>query len=236
MRKEDAPALAALLEPYLKVYWDSVEDSEGMQPLGGVWFCTEQTVEGSRQYIKLYLDYNAKYVAASAKSGWFAAQVGDHVVEGEFDFYIQDGLFHVRWTDGTEEAVPCVVQDNILTLTLDGKRWVFEKSSSNNPITGQWDLIRFPQAYHGLRDIHADLTDEQLGELEELLRSGMQERESKFIAVDAVYYRLSGLENAFGTSNITLSDRGTLHIDGAPYSLTNWAQIEAFLNELIRTR
>ena len=82
--------------------------------------------------------------------------------------------------------------------------------------------------------MHLDLTDEKLDKLEALLRQGMVERDNNFIAVDTHYYKVIGLEEAFQTKDLTITDYGTMHCNGVSYDLTNWTEVKGFFDSLYK--
>ena len=129
--------------------------------------------------------------------------------------------------------MPCKLDGEWLTLYGEDGTWVLHREAIDE-MPAVADLIRFSRADYENSLVHLDLSDEKLDELEALLRQGMEERDDNFIAVDTHYYKVLGLEDAFQTEDLTITDYGTMHFNGVSYDLTNWTEVKDFFDSLYK--
>ncbi len=230
IRPEDAPKLTELLAPYLEMAANSAELGAKQTNISGGWILESSPMAAVTQ---LQMGFRwGRGEAAGEKSARAYATVNGGIVETEFDVYVLEDVFHIRWRDGSEEEVPCKVDGDTLTLFADSGTWVFRKGQLE-PVTAEnTDIIRISSSPTTL--IRLNMTDERLAELEALLRAGMVPMDGNIIYSDAYFYKLIALEEAFGAEDVTLSDFGTLHFNAESYELTNWEEVEAFLGTLYR--
>lgn len=220
---EDAPKLMALAAPYLEIAEQSRKESEGDVSCDGEWIMSQS--KGDVKYIRMFLDGDAKYAALSASGGTYSALVGEQVIKSRFDFYVRDGLFHVRWNDLKEETFPCTVEENTLTITAYGTDWVFERATEDNQPQIREDILRSDQ-------LAVELSEEKLNELEALLREGIGEPISNIIFDKQYWYNIPALQDDFDSELVCVTDYGTFHYGNKAYKLTNWEAVENFLNTI----
>ena len=219
----DAPKLMALAAPYLEIAERSRKESAGDINCDGTWVMNQP--HGQVKYIRMTLDGDAKYAALSASGGTYSAQVGEQVITSHFDFYVRDGLFHVRWNDLTEETFPCVAEENRLTITAYGTDWVFEPMTEANKPQIRQDILRSD-------NLAVELSEETVAKLEALLRDGVGEEIGNIIFKQEYFYYLPALYEAFGSEPVVLTDYGTFHYANQAYKLTNWEDVKAFLDTI----
>lgn len=232
---EDAAEVNAVLKPYLDVYRATTIETDDDE-YNGTWRLTGESPDSEIHYITLYFRNVDGSGAATTQNGTVAAQVGDIVYIKKFDFYVKDGILHMRWSDGTEESVPCRLEGDRLTITARDSQWQFEPAQwVDETLTTKADIIRLPGGYTRGQTVYVDLSQETLDELEALLREGSSEEIENIISTCDYYYKLTGLEEAFGSNEVTLSDYGTLHCSGVAYALDNREEVQAFLDNIFRT-
>ena len=231
---EDAPELVELLQPYLRLYAESEKKGADQQRIAGAWRLVEGTGHGGVTDLKAVLCSGQRYDAFSNAPGcWLSATKDGCVLETEFYVYIENNQMHIRWTDGEEQVVSCKLDGQWLTLYGEDGTWVLHQEDIGEmPVVA--DLIRLSRADYENSLVHLDLSDEKLDELESLLRQGMVKRDNNFIAVDEVYYKVIGLEEAFRTEDLTITDYGTVHLNGESYDLTNWTEVKGFFDSLYK--
>ncbi|MBQ3258048.1 MAG: M56 family metallopeptidase [Oscillospiraceae bacterium] len=230
IRPEDAPKLTELLAPYMEMAEESVRRGAKQANINGSWVLESSPVAGVTQ-LQMGVAVTHRYARAD-KFAKIYATVNGGIVETEFDVYVLEDVFHIRYSDGREEAIPCELDGDILTLYADSGTWVFRKGQLD-PVTAEnTDIIRISRSPSTI--VRLDMTDERLAELEALLRAGMVPAESNIIYSDEYFYKLLALEEVFDAPDVTLSDFGTLHFNGQCYELTNWEELEAFLHTLYR--
>ena len=230
IRPEDAPKLTELLAPYLEMAVDSLRRGAKQTNINGSWVLESSPVAAVTQLQLGVGVYHRERLAE--KTARVYATVNGGIVETEFDVYVLENVFHIRYRDGREEAIPCKVDGDTLTLYADSGTWVLRKGQLDPVTVENTDVIRISRSPS--TTVRLDMTEEKLAELEALLRAGMVAAERNIIYSDEYFYKLIGLEEVFGAEDVTLSDFGTLHFNGQCYELTNWEEVEAFLDTLYR--
>ena len=230
IRPEDAPKLTELLAPYMEMAEESVRRGAKQANINGSWVLESSPVAGVTQ-LQMGVAVAHRYARAD-KFAKIYATVNGGIVETEFDVYVLENVFHIRYRDGSEEAIPCELDGDTLSLYADSGTWVLRKGQLAPVTVENTDVIRIGR--RPSTTVRLDMTDERLAELEALLRAGMVPAESNIIYSDKYFYKLIGLEKVFGAEDVTLSDFGTLHFNGQCYELTNWEKVEAFLDTLYR--
>lgn len=220
---EDVPRLMELAAPYFALAEQNFEEAKRDVKCDGSWVMNQPN--GAVKYICMTLDGSAKYAALSASMGTFSAQVGEQVITSRFDYYIRDGLFHVRWKDLTEEVFPCVMEENRLIITAYGAEWVFERGTEENEPQIRKDIVRSS-------NLAVELSEETVAKLETLLRDGVGEEVGNIIYKKEHYYYLPALYEAFDSELVVLTDYGTFHYGNKAYKLTNWEDVKAFLDAI----
>ena len=222
-RGEDVPKLMALAAPYFVLAEQSFEEAKQDINCDGIWMMNQP--QGEVKYIRMTLDGSAKLHALSASTGTYSAQVGEQTITSQFDYYIRDGLFHVRWKDLTEEVFPCTAEEGKLAITAYGTEWVFEPMTEGNKPQIRQDILRSD-------NLAVELSEETVAQLEALLREGIGEETDNIIFKKEYYYYLPALYEAFDSELVVLTDYGTFHYENLAYKLTNWEEVEAFLNTI----
>lgn len=230
IRPEDAPKLTELLAPYMEMAEESVRRGAKQTNINGSWVLESSPVAAVTQ-LQMGVALTHRYARAD-KFAKIYATVNGGIVETEFDVYVLEDVFHIRYRDGREEAIPCKVDGDTLTLYADSGTWVLRKGQLDPVTVENTDVIRISRSPS--TTVRLDMTDEKLAELEALLRAGMVPAERNIIYSDEYFYKLIGLEKVFDAPDVTLSDFGTLHFNGQCYELTNWEEVEAFLDTLYR--
>jgi len=230
IRPEDAPKLTELLAPYMEMAEESVRRGAKQTNINGSWVLESSPAAAVTQ-LQMGVAVTHRYARAD-KFAKIYATVNGGIVETEFDVYVLEDVFHIRYRDGREEAIPCKVDGDTLTLYSDSGTWVFRKGQLDPVSAENTDIIRIGRSPSTI--VRLDMTDERLAELEALLRAGMVPAESNIIYSDEYFYKLLALEEVFDAPDVTLSDFGTLHFNGQCYELTNWGEVEAFLDTLYR--
>lgn len=220
---DDVSKLMALAAPYFAIAEQNFEEAKQDVNCDGTWVMNQP--HGEVKYIRMTLDGNAKYAALSASMGSFSAQVGERVITSRFDYYVRDGLFHVRRKDLTEEVFPCIVEENKLTITAHGTDWVFEPMTEENKPQIRRDIFRSDNCA-------VELSEETVAKLETLLRDGIGETVSNIIYKKEYFYCIPALHEAFDSELLVLSDYGTFHYGNQAYKLTNWEEVKAFLDTI----
>lgn len=224
---EDAPKLMALAAPYFEIAEQSRKESAGDVSCDGVWMMSQPI--GDVKYIRLTLDGDAKYAALSASGGTYSALIGEQLIQSRFDFYVRNGLFHVRWKDLREETFPCTVEENRLTIIAYGTEWSFERASEANQPQIRKDIIRSDQ-------LAVELSEKTLNELEALLREGIGEPTNNIILDKEYWYNIPALQDEFDSELVCVTDYGTFHYGNKAYKLTNWEAVEDVLNAIYITK
>ena len=243
---EDSPELQELLRPYLEMYQRTTYQPTDTMLSGnecdGSWRLVSESPDPELRYVTVAFDSEAALHSATTQQGAAAMQIGDTVYIKHFDFYmfdfdmyLQKGWLRIRWKDGTEEAFPCRLTDDRMIITAEEREWVFARSAwIDETLRDDADVIRLPRGYSGGQILYLDLSEEALGKLEKLLREGIGEEVENIILSDAYYYKLKGLEAAFSTNEITLSDYGTLHYGGKAYRMNNWDALHELLGSMFQ--
>lgn len=220
---EDVPKLMALAAPYFALAEQNFEEAKRDIGCDGAWVMN--VPNGQVKYIRMTLDGSAKLMALSASMGSFSAQVGERVITSRFDYYIRDGLFHVRRKDLTEEVFPCTVEEGKMTITAYGRSWVFEPMTEENKPQIRQDILRSD-------NLALELSEETVAKLEALLRAGIGEKTDNIIFKNEHFYYLPALYEAFDSELVVLTDYGTFHYGSKAYKLTNREEVKAFLDTL----
>lgn len=222
-RGEDVPKLMALAAPYFDIVGQSFEEAKQDINCDGTWVMNQP--HGEVKYIRMTLDGSAKLHALSASMGSYSAQVGERNLTSRFDYYIRDGLFHVRGKDLTEEVFPCAVENDRLTITAYGTDWIFEPMTEENKPQVRQDILRSD-------NLAVELSEETVAKLESLLREGIGEEIDNIILKKDYFYYIPALYEAFDSELVVLTDYGIFHYGNQAYKLTNWEEVKAFLGHL----
>ena len=230
VRPADAPKLAELLKPYLEMAAYSAELGAKQTDISGTWVMESGPMPSVTQ-LQMGV-YMGRGEAANQNTAGVTATVNGGIVEAGFCAYVQDNVLHIRWSDGSEEEIPCKVDGDTLTLYGDEGTWVLRRGQLASVDSADVDVIRIGGSPSST--VRLNTSEETLAELEALLRKGMVPGESNIIYSNEYFYKFIGLEDNFGATDVTLSDLGTLHFNGRCYELTNWDEVEAFLDTLYR--
>ena len=233
---EQAPKLTELMDYFINLYEDSY--AIGLQDTNaysGTWVLDKPVPELGITDMILYVDAwqdDQEWYSVSYDSHFMAKQNGQ-LIKSELAVGVTGEDFLMLHRDGTEYKISHALQDEVLTLYVDGAELRFRKDNVKlEDYTALGDLVLVPRANGNIYDVTL-LEGEDRQTFIDLILEGLAAKEEteNIIVSNKNFYYLPLMEDVLGVDHdVIMSDLGTIHFGGEAYRLTNWEQVQAFLD------
>ena len=234
---EQAPKLSKLMEPFVREYEESLSmGPENLEEYLGTWVLAAPLVEYGITDMILYLnmyDYFG-YQYTIPYSSYMIAKQNGSLMKQEMAVGVTKNELQIRLRDGTEYGFVHTIKDGVLTVNINGAEAIFRRESmALDDYDKMGDVVILSRTSNTYPDVILMDTEER-ETFVQMVISGLSAKQAteNIIVSNGSYYRLPVMNAPLNAEQVILSDLGTIHFQGAAYQLTNWKEIEVFLDSL----